>query len=149
MGVADKWWYEGEVESRPIDAASCFDIPCRRVCDWRYCANGTGRYDTDGGESYKGEFSHGWMHGHGEYSSDFVEYIGSFKNGAFDGDGALTCPQSETVTVYVEGRFTEGFMDGPFKVNGQVKVFSHIPVGPVLPGFITGPDYAAIACPHL
>ena len=150
LDYEDYWYYEGEVEPKPpVNAAACDDIPCRQVCDPHYCANGTGSYGTDGGESYVGDFRHGWMHGHGQYSSDYVSYVGGFKNGAFDGDGVLECQDLTTVTV--KGRFTEGFMDGPFEVNGEMKVYSHVPVGPVLPldqGYSEGLDYASVAiCP--
>ena len=149
IGYDDYWYYHGEVEPKPAVATSCNGIPCRQICDEALCAHGTGSYGTDGGQSYVGEFRHGWMHGHGEYSSDFVSYVGGFKNGAFDGDGVLECP--DVVAVTVKGRFTEGFMDGPFEVNGEMKTYSHVPVGPVLPpdkGFSKGLDYASVAiCP--
>src|SRR4030095_7480237 len=75
IGREDYWYYEGEVEPRPVVSVACYNIPCPQVCDWQYCANGTGRYGTDGGQSYAGEFRHGWMHGHGTYRSDDVSYV--------------------------------------------------------------------------
>jgi hypothetical protein len=81
IGYDDYWYYHGEVEPKPAVATSCNGIPCRQICDEALCAHGTGSYGTDGGQSYVGEFRHGWMHGHGEYSSDFVSYVGGFKNG--------------------------------------------------------------------
>ncbi len=151
IGYDDKWSYNGEVEPIPPDAQPCLSIPCERMCNRDYCAHGTGSYSTDGGEVYEGEFRHGYMHGSGEYTSDFAHYVGGFANGAFDGEGILDCLGPPTF----EGRFTAGFMDGRFEVSGtsghRVEVFSHVRVGPVFPhgavGWDRGRDYASTPCP--
>ena len=157
IGYDDSWHYRGEVEPKPAAAEPCLDIPCDRVCDRVYCAHGTGSYGTDGGESYTGEFRHGFMHGVGKYSSDWVSYVGEFAKGAFDGEGTLECAEGPVIDGRMtdgptfKGRFTAGFMDGPFEVSGHVEVFSHVPVGPVFPpdlGYKRGRDYASTPCPE-
>jgi len=150
MGVDQYWYYEGEVEPKPSGFGRCFSVPCVRVCDLYHCANGTGSYGTDGGQQYKGQFRHGLMHGHGKYESDYVNYVGGFADGSFDGDGVLDCygPKNLEFTRF-KGHFTAGFMDGPFEVSSRamitgddgnwadrqegpvhVETFSHVPVGP-------------------
>jgi hypothetical protein len=150
MSYDDLWSYDGEVGPIPPDARPCLDIPCERVCNHDYCAHGTGRYSTDGGEDYEGGFRHGLMHGSGEYSSDFAHYVGGFADGTFDGEGILDCLGLPTF----KGHFTAGFMDGRFEVLGgshqRVEVFAHIWVGPAPPrgavGYDKGRDYASTPC---
>jgi hypothetical protein len=91
MGANDSWSYGGEVEKKPPGLSACLYGPCKRVCDSEYCAHGNGIYSTDGGESYRGTFRHGLMHGSGSYSSDSCEYEGTFTNGRFDGRGTGDC----------------------------------------------------------
>jgi hypothetical protein len=74
------WSYYGEVEHTSTGRGFCYkDI----------CANGVGTATTKGEEDYAGTFVHGQLQGAGTYENDIFDYVGGFKDGQFDGHGAV------------------------------------------------------------
>jgi hypothetical protein len=102
FGSGDPWSYTGEVAETPQSGRFCTFIGSHLAC-----AQGHGGLGSDAGEVYEGEFVNGDMEGYGTYDDDFIDYVGNFKHGRFDGTGELTCWRDGK-------RFKGTFKDGAF-----------------------------------
>lgn len=84
--------------------------------DWKNdLKNGYGEEYFDDVFYYKGNFVNNYYEGHGEYKNEKTKenYIGSFKDGVFNGNGALTFETTDIgVTATVKGNFIDGRIEG-------------------------------------
>lgn len=96
--------YHGEVKRDSGIRSDCGAWPRCPYCSGGYCAHGYGWLGNDWSVELEGNFADGLPNGHGQLSTDFIEYAGGFRYGMPYGRGILTCVEGGARFDLVDGR---------------------------------------------